>query len=145
MNMQFLDTNVLVYANDCRDAEKQSRAIAVVACLMRSGNGVISMQVLQEYANTALVKLQQKSDVVLRQLRLLEAMRVVEPDADLIRRQVEIRETYGVSFWDAGIVAAAEAANCTAILSEDLNSGQFYSGIRVVNPFLSDFDLHGRR
>ena len=43
--------------------------------------------------------------------------------------------TYNISFWDACIVTAAEHANCDVILSEDLNTGQFYSGIATENPF----------
>jgi predicted nucleic acid-binding protein len=135
MARNFIDTNILVYANDSRDPGKQQQAIALIANAMRDGNGVISTQVLQEYANVAVSKLGQRQDVVLRQLRLLERLHVVQLTPELIRRAVELRGLYGISFWDASIVAAAEADRCDTILSEDLNTGQFCAGIVAVNPF----------
>jgi len=137
----FIDSNLIVYANDRRARKKQARAIETVSRLMCGQNGVVSIQVLQEYANVALTKLKQDVNVVLRQVRLLESMRTVIPTPDLVRRQIEIRETYRISFWDAGIIAAAEEARCDVVLSEDLNEGQFYAGTPVVNPFSVGFDL----
>ncbi|MBL3589229.1 MAG: PIN domain-containing protein [gamma proteobacterium endosymbiont of Lamellibrachia anaximandri] len=135
MSKIFLDTNIIVYANDARDVEKQKRSLEIVAEHMRSGTGVISTQVLQEYAHVALNKLHQRQDVVLRQLVLLEGLEVIQQSPALIRRSVEIKTSYQISFWDACIISAAEHAKCDVILSEDLNNGQFYSGIAMKNPF----------
>jgi len=135
MGLHFIDSNVVVYANDGRDAVKQKLAIALIGDAIRLGNGVISTQVLQEYANVALCKLGQRQDVVLRQLVLLERLKVVPQTPALARRAVELHGLYGISFWDAAIVAAAESGGCECILSEDLNAGQFYGGVVVTNPF----------
>ena len=135
MNKVFIDTNIIIYANDTRDEQKQKKALDIVAQQMRLGTGVISTQVLQEYAHVALNKLQQRQDVILRQLVLLEELEVIPQSPALIRRSVEIKSTYQISFWDACIISAAEHAKCNIILSEDLNSGQFYSGIAMKNPF----------
>jgi len=135
MNQYFLDTNVIVYANDGRDKEKQAKAMKLVAGHMKSGTGVISTQVLQEYAHVALNKLHQRQDVILRQLVLLEELNVIQQSPALIRRAVEIKASYQISFWDACIISAAEYAKCNVILSEDMNIGQFYSGIAMQNPF----------
>ena len=132
--MDFLDTNLIVYANDGRDSAKQDRALAVMEQAFRDESGVISVQVLQEYAHTALNKLNQSRPVVLRQLALLERLEVVEPDAAMVRRAVELTALHAISFWDASIVAAAERAGCQRLLSEDLNPGQAYGSVRVVNP-----------
>ncbi len=133
----FIDTNIIIYANDARDKEKQATAFLQVAELMTSGLGVISTQVLQEYAHVALNKLHQRQDVILRQLVLLEGgLEVIQQTPTLIRRSVEIKSTYQISFWDACIISAAELAKCHTILSEDMNTGQFYSGIAMRNPFL---------
>lgn len=132
----FLDTNILIYANDRRDLDKQRRAVNLITRLMRTSEGVLSTQVLQEYANVALGKLNQATEVVLRQLHLLEQMEVVHQSPAMIRRAVEIAWTYQINFWDACIVSNAEYAGCDTIFSEDLNTGQFYSGIRITNPFL---------
>jgi|LGVF01.1.fsa_nt_gb predicted nucleic acid-binding protein len=141
MNMKkyFIDTNLVVYANDQRDQEKQEMAIIIISRLMKNRTGVISTQVLQEYAHVALKKLHQRQDVVLRQLALLESFEVIAQTPSLVRRSVEIGTAYQISFWDACIISAAEYGRCDTIYSEDLNSGQFYSGIAVVNPFLKSY------
>ncbi len=135
MSKSFIDTNIIIYANDARDEAKQKTALNTVAHHMKSGTGVISTQVLQEYAHVALNKLHQRQDVILRQLVLLEGFEVVQQSPGLIRRSVEIQATYRISFWDACIISAAEHAKCHVILSEDFNRGQFYSGIAMENPF----------
>ena len=137
MKKSFLDTNLIVYANDARTAEKQTRAIEVVARAMRDGTGVISTQVMQEYAVVAGSKLRQDPDTILRQLMLLETLEVVEITPALIRRGLELQFRYQIDYWDASILAAAEHAQCSVLLSEDLNPGQLYANVRVENPFAS--------
>ena len=41
-------------------------------------------------------------------------------------------------YWDAAILEAARASRCEQLLSEELNDGQDYGGVRVVNPFLDN-------
>ena len=141
MKACFADSNIVVYANDRNAGAKQTVAIELLTRLMRGQNGFVSVQVLQEYANTALTKLNQEPAVVLRQLRHLERLTVLAPSPKTVRRAVEIRGTYQVGSWDASIIAAAESADCDVIFSEDLNTGQYYAGVEVVNPFSPGFDL----
>ena len=135
MSKTFIDTNIVVYANDKRDPVKQKTAATLISTLMASGDGVISTQVLQEYAAISLQKLHQRHDVIIRTLAILEQLEVIQQNPDMIRKAVELKTLYQISFWDACIISNAEAAGCSTILSEDLNSGQFYSGIAVINPF----------
>ena len=137
--MDFLDTNIIVYANDRRDKQKQKRCIELIAHGLQTRQATVSTQVFFEYANIALLKLGQSAAVVRRQIELLSSLHVVPQSAALAIRAVEIKELYGISFWDASIVAAAEAGRCSRILSEDMNVGQLYCGIRLVNPLVSDF------
>jgi predicted nucleic acid-binding protein len=134
--MDFIDTNLIVYANDGRDPAKQARALEVINQAIKTTSGVISVQVLQEYANTALNKLGQEPAIVVQQLALLENLTVVQPDPAMVRRAVELKTFYKLSFWDASILAAAQSAGCKQLLSEDLNGGQLFGSIRVVNPFI---------
>jgi predicted nucleic acid-binding protein len=134
MEKIFLDTNIIIYANDSRDPEKQKKAISIITELMKNQRGIISTQVLQEYACVALTKLKQPNDVVVRQLKLLETFEVIQQSPEMIRRAVEIMHLYTISFWDACIISNAEFGNCSVIFSEDLNAGQYYSGIKMVNP-----------
>ena len=103
---------------------------------MNDGLGVISSQVLQEYTNTALTKLNQQHTIVLRQLTLLESFEVVLLKPALIRRAIEIRSVYAITFWDSCIISAAESAGCDSIYSEDPTAGQYYSGIKLCNPLV---------
>jgi len=132
----FLDTNVVVYAYDDSNPRKQE----VARRLLRegvSGKIVISTQVLGEFASTMLHKVSPPAtaDAVMKGLDALATIRLVVPDAELVRRAVQARAAYGIHFYDGMIVAAAERAGCQRILSEDLNAGQEYFGVTVSNPF----------
>jgi len=135
MTRTFIDTNILIYANDSADERKQELAIDIVSGHIRDGIGVISTQVMQEYAVNALGKLRQAVPVIMHQLHLLESLETVVLTPLLVRRALEISGIYGINYRDALIVAAAEHAGCTRILSEDLNAGQFYCNMECVNPF----------
>lgn len=133
---EFLDTNVLVYAYDPVDSHKQRIAQDLVRRAL-AGSILMSTQVLAEFAATLLHKMvppARPTDVA-AVLGALGPIRVVVPDADVVRRAVDIRAEYGVHFYDGMIVAAAERGGCSRIWSEDLNAGQKYFGIVVENPF----------
>jgi predicted nucleic acid-binding protein len=133
----FLDTNVVVYAYDDTNPQKQRVARHLLKGGV-SGNIVISTQVLAEFAATMLHKVSPPAtaDAVMEGLDALTAIRLIVPDEELVRRAVEARAAYGLHFYDGMIVAAAERAGCARILSEDLNAGQNYFGVVVTNPFL---------
>lgn len=135
MKKVFIDSNMVIYANDSAFPEKQKKAVDLICSHMKNGTGVISTQVLQEYANTAIKKLGQQPDVVIRQIRNLETLEIVKINPAMINRAIEINVTYNISFWDACIVSAAEYADCDNIVSEDFNHGQFYAGMPAINPF----------
>jgi predicted nucleic acid-binding protein len=68
-------------------------------------------------------------------LDILSPIKLVAPDADMVRRAVEAHAAYGIRFYEGMIVAAAERGGCEKIWSEDLNAGQKYFGVTVDNPF----------
>lgn len=130
----FIDTNVIVYANDAADPERKAVSIGAVEAQMRAGSGVISTQVLQEFTSIARHKLGQPDERIIQQLRALERMEVVTVRPSMVRRAVELSTRYQINFWDGAIIAAAESAHCQILWSEDLNAGQLYAGVRVENP-----------
>ena len=89
---------------------------------------------MAEYAVVAQAKLHQDRDAILGQLLLLESLEVVLVTPAIIRRALELQGCYRIAFWDASILAAAEHAKCSVLLSEDFNAGQLYVGVRVENP-----------
>ena len=63
---------------------------------------------------------------------------MIDIDSMMVRRAIATHGRYGTTYWDSLIIAAAERAGCTSILSEDMNTGQSYHGILAVNPFASE-------
>ena len=99
---------------------------------------VLSAQVLNELASTLLKPAFGLSlDEVRLALRTLSPATTVELDLNITLRALDARARYQVSLWDGLVIAAAERARCSEILSEDLNHGQEYFGIVVRNPFLN--------
>ena len=134
----FVDTNVLIYAHDLADPEKQRMAQVWRAELWKNGRGRISFQVLQEFYAKVTQKRPAARDEVRAEVRDLLAWRPVPVDAVLLERGWKIQDRYQLSFWDALIVAAAITSSCRFLLTEDLNSGQDLDGVLVVNPFDRD-------
>jgi predicted nucleic acid-binding protein len=124
-----------VYANDGRDGAKQRQAIATVARALREANGVVSTQVLMEYAAVAVAKLSQERSAIIRQLLAMERLEVYPVDGEMVRSALDLMAAYSLSFWDAAIVAAAQASRCEALLSEDFGHGVKFGPITVRNPF----------
>lgn len=126
----------MVYANDASDPRKQVRAIELVRRLIETGNGVISSQVLMEYAAVATGKLGQPREAVTRQMYNLERLEVVLVNPTLIRNGMDQAAVLPISFWDSVIISAAQSARCDCIWSEDLSDGRFYAGVEIRNPFM---------
>lgn len=136
----FLDTNILVYAYDTSDRRKQRIARELLRkAVTRTGELVISSQVLGEFASTLLHKASPnvRPSRLLAVLDALSPISLVELDGETVRRAVEATKAYGIHFYDGMIVAAAESAGCVRIWSEDLNPGQKYFDVSVENPFRS--------
>jgi predicted nucleic acid-binding protein len=133
---EFLDTNVLVYAYDVSAPEKRRIGQELVRRAI-AGEILISTQVLAEFAATLLHKMAPaaRPEQVTNVLDVLAPIKLVVPNGNIVRRAVEAKAAYGLHFYDGMIIAAAEAAGCDRIWSEDLNSGQEYFGIEVMNPF----------
>jgi predicted nucleic acid-binding protein len=131
----FLDTNVLVYAavGTGRDERKRKRAME----LIESTEFGTSAQVLQEFYVTVVKKAARPLSPVhaLEWIEQWTAFPCQEIDHQLVRIAIEISGRHKISYWDAAILAAAESLGAHTVYSEDLNDGQQYGRVRVVNPF----------
>ncbi len=135
--LEFLDTNVLVYAYDPSDPRKQQIAQGLVRRAV-AGEIAASSQVLGEFVATLLHKLTPpaKPEDLMALLDALGPIKLIPIDGDVVLRAVQARAQYGVHFYDGMILAAAERGRCQRIWSEDLNAGQQYFGCVVENPFV---------
>jgi len=136
-DLQFVDTNVLIYAHDATAGEKNSRARQLITDLWESGLGCLSVQVLQEfYVNvTEKVAKPLSSDVAAQIVSDLSAWQVHSPGVEDVLDAIRMQRRYQMSFWDAMIVVSAIELGCTTLWSEDLNPGQVYDQVKVGTPF----------
>jgi predicted nucleic acid-binding protein len=132
----FVDSNVFLYALDNADKRKQQAAREWRAELWKSRRGRVSFQVLGEIYVNALRKWPAAREEARAEIRDLLAWNPVITDAGLLERGWKLQDRYQLSYWDALIVAAAKAASCHYLLTEDLQAGQKLDGIEVLNPFL---------
>jgi predicted nucleic acid-binding protein len=136
----FVDTNVLLYAASNALADQPKRIVA--RQVLAEPNIGFSAQVLQEFYAVAATKqrLQMAHDEAVAVLKSLAAFPVWPITRDLVLEAIEAKARFGVSYWDAAILAAAKQMGCHTIYSEDFDQGRDYDGIRVVNPFQTAFE-----
>ena len=134
--MVFLDTNIWVYGLLGQDDRKHAVAQKIIIAALEGDGYAVSTQVFAEYANVMLRKAGKSPSETMACLECMELIgNVVPVDLPLVKRAIEIKSLYGLAFYDAQIVAAAERAGCSELWSEDLGNGQVYSSVRCVNPF----------
>lgn len=135
--LTFVDTNVLVYARDASEPEKQPVAGEQLRRLWVDRRGRVSFQVLHEYYVTVTRKLSPglSPASARRDVNSLLAWVPVAPSAMTLQRAWDNQDRFQLSFWDAMIVASAQHAGCQVLLTEDLHDGLDLDGLRVVNPF----------
>ncbi len=130
-----LDTNVLLYAfsKAPRDAAK---AHIDRDWISREDWGV-PVQVLQEfYVNAVRAPGALSHDDALAMIEEIASSRpVAATDLPLLRHALQLKDRYGIAYWDAAVVAGARRLGASVLVTEDLSDGQNYGGVRVVNPF----------
>lgn len=134
---EFVDTNVLVYGFDASAGEKQKHAQRLLGRLWETGNGCLSVQVLQEFFVTVTrkVALPLTIDEATERIRELAAWRVFAPTADDVLRAITLHTQTKIGFWDAMMVHAAAESGCDVLWTEDLSDGQVLRGVQIRNPF----------
>jgi len=136
--MRFVDTNVLIYAvcSAPEDVEKSGVAME----LLKRPDLVLSVQVLQEFyvQATRITRMGALThDEAVLFTTSLTRYRVQELSLSVLFQAFDYKKQFGLSYWDAAILAAARVSRCRTVYSEDFNPGQDYDGVRVINPFAS--------
>jgi predicted nucleic acid-binding protein len=133
----FVDTSILIYAEDRESKDKHQVARALVVNLWDSREGVVSVQVLQEFYVNVTRKLK-KPLTVAKAKQIVEeylTWTVIDNTGAMLVDAIELQRKAQLSFWDALIVQAAIQAGCDRLYSEDLNPGQRFGPVLVMNPF----------
>jgi predicted nucleic acid-binding protein len=131
----FLDTNVLLYADDLRAPAKRQRAKSLIKQITEAGSGRISMQVLQEYFDVATRKLRVSAHFAREKVELYTRLKVVTLEPADVLIAIDLHREHQFSIWDALIIHAALISNCETLYSEDLQDGRRINGLEIVNPF----------
>jgi len=139
-----LDTNILVYAHDFSEPEKQDKALATLDRVINAGTGVITTQVLAEFFTVVTKRIARPLgiDEAASQVgRLARSLPVLPVTTFVVLEALRGVQAYRFAFWDAQIWAAARMSQISLVLSEDFNSGAAIEGVRFENPFQPGFEL----
>jgi predicted nucleic acid-binding protein len=134
---EFVDANVLVYAEDASAGAKRDRALDLLERLWSSRTGCLSVQVLQEFFVIVTRKVPKplSAEAAEDRVRDLSRWTVFAPDASHVLSAIGLARRHKLSFRDAMIVESAAQLGCSTLWSEDLQDGVQLRGTRVRNPF----------
>jgi|SRR5579859_390380 len=135
----FLDTNIFVYSVTASSPDKRRIAAGLIGRGIETGKGVISYQVVQEFFHIAprrfaiAMSLAQCEEYLSTTFRPLLA---IHSSQALFSEALQLNRRYSLSWYDSLILAAALEAECGVLYTEDLQHGQRFDKLRVLNPFL---------
>ena len=132
---RFIDTNILVYADDAFDPRKQQLALDLLVDLRTRQEAVLSTQVLQEYFVTATRKLGLEAYFARQRVTQFGRFELIQPTLVMLLAAMDLQQNHSLSFWDALIVQNASAARCGVLYSEDMQAGARIGNVLIVNPF----------
>jgi len=134
----FIDTNILIYADDLDAGVKNRVAQQVLRGLISTSTGVLSTQILQEYFVVATRKLGVSPRMARQKIALLSTLEVIQVDLKAILGAIDLLRLHSLSFLDSLVVRSAATAGCTTLITEDLQHGRVIEGVRIENPFRSE-------
>ena len=135
--LQFVDSNILVYAYDLAQVEKHAQARNLLLSLWESGLGCVSVQVLQEFY----VNVTRKTDFPITSEQAAQVIHdfsdwtIHRPGIKDVLSAIELHQRHQISFWDAMILQSARQSGCGVLWSEDFSHEKDYNGVKVINPF----------
>ena len=133
----FVDTNILLYAVSTEPSEVAKSTVA--RNLLMTANWAWSAQVAAEFINASTSARRPVPLTLSQAERWIDtwmAFLLIPTDGAIVKDAIRLAGRYQISYFDAQIIAAARALRCRTLYSEDLNHGQDYDGVRVVNPFV---------
>jgi len=133
--VEFIDTNILVYAHDGGAGTKHSASVELLRRLFETGDGALSMQVLCEFYAVATKKLAMKDTEAEAVIEDLGGWAIHRPGHGDLLEASRLRRRHKLAWWDALIVNSAIQLGCTMLWSDDLNDGQRYGTATIRNPF----------
>ena len=134
----FLDTNIFVYSFDQTAPQKSARASELIRHAVRSRNGIISYQVVQEFLNVAQRRFEHPMSAAEAAQYLATTLRplmAVNSSVALYVEALRLGASCSLSWYDSIVVAAAIEGGAHVLYSEDFQHGQEFGSLRIENPF----------
>jgi predicted nucleic acid-binding protein len=132
----FFDTNVLVYCTDTSTPLKQAVARDLVLQASHAAEAVLSTQVLIELFNVVTRKQRMPPENAQALVQAYARWPVIQSDASLVTMAIEKSIQHQLSIWDAMVLEAALRSGAETLYTEDLQHGQRFGTLTVINPFL---------
>ena len=143
MTLVFVDTKVLISAEDGAEADKQHSALDWIERLWRARSGRLSTQVLNEFYVNVTRKLKPampQGDARARVRRYAAGWNPWQIDHATVETAWAMEARHGLQYWECLVLAAAQHSGCTLVLSEDMQHEGRYGAVQVINPFLASID-----
>lgn len=134
----FADSTTLLYPLDPTELKKGAICDTWLRTVTTSSTLVLGVQVLNEVHSIVWRKpaFASARPGIRNHLRQYHRFCTAPPQTPERQEQAwSLQDRYGVQWWDALLLASANAAGCDHFLSEDLNDGQVYGGVTAINPF----------
>lgn len=134
----FVDTNVLIYAEDSSEPLKQERAADWMDALWQRRCGALSIQILNEFYVNATGKIRPPlpQGIARAIVSKLAGWQPWLVDVPTIESAWLVQTRFGLSYWDSLVIASAQQSGCRYVLSEDMQHLQHYGSVQLINPFL---------
>ena len=132
---RFIDTNILVDADDAFDPRKQQLALDLLVDLRARQEAVLLTQVLQDYFVTTTRKLGLEAHIARQRVTQFGRFELIQPTRAMLLAAIDLQQNHSLSFWDALDVQTASKARCGVLYSEDLQAGARIGNVIIVNPF----------
>jgi predicted nucleic acid-binding protein len=136
----FLDTNLLLYAYDAGSPAKHAVAVRILEDLWKSGSGILSTQVLQEFFVNVTKNIPKPLPIKVGREIVEDFLKwkVVPVEGRAILRAIALHEKHKYSFWDSLVIQSAIEGGARWLFTEDLKDGQKIGDLTIRNPFLHE-------
>lgn len=134
--LEFVDTNVLIYAHDANSGSRNIRAVQFLHDLVARRAVALSTQVLVEFYSTATRKLGISSETAEAAIVEMRFWTTHRPALEDLVSSAQLQRRFQISWWDALVLQSASALGCSMIWSEDFADGQRYGNVLARNPFV---------
>jgi predicted nucleic acid-binding protein len=131
----FIDSNVLIYADDQDAGAKRDTARELIRNAFEQRNGVLSQQVLREFFVAGTGKLGLPASSARRRVELYSRLHVIALGVGDLLAAIDITRLHSLSLWDALIIRAGVNGGCDVLFSEDMQDGFRFEGMEIRNPF----------